>query len=288
MSQIAFLGLGAMGSRMAANLLRAGYSLTVWNRSNEPTYPLLHQGAKVARSPKEAVAGADFAISMLRDDEASRHVWLDREGGALAGMKTGAIAIESSTLTPRWIKQFGETAAEKGIDLLEAPVSGSTPQAEMAQLIYLVGGKSTTLNQCDFLLREMGSSIQYVGELGNGALAKLCTNTMLGIQLTTLAELIGILQKCGADVSQVLSAVATTPVWSVVAGRLATSMQAGNFNPQFPISLIEKDFNYILNVVESDSFTPTIQAARDVFHEAEAKGLGNQNMTAIVKLFASV
>ncbi len=285
MSKIAVLGLGAMGSRMAANLIKAGHSVTVWNRSPAAAEGLVAAGARLATTPKEAAIGADFVMAMVRDDQASRQVWLDANAGALAGMAAGAIAIESSTLTAEWIRELGAHAAERSLGLIEAPVSGTTPQAEAGQLVHLIGGEGDTLARAEPVLKAMGSSIQHVGPLGAGALTKLTTNTLLGIQVTVLGELIGMLRHSGADVARVLEAVAATPVWSIVASRITGSMLSGNFAPQFPIELIEKDFGYTLQAAGSDVAAPTIAAARGVFRSAIERGLGKDNMTGVVKLF---
>ncbi len=285
MAKISVLGLGAMGSRMAANLIKAGHQVTVWNRSPQAAHTLIEAGAQSAETPKQAASGAEFVLAMLRDNEASRQVWLDPQAGALEGMATGSIAIESSTLTADWIRELGAQLSERGLSLLEAPVVGSTPQAEAAQLTYFAGGDAETFRRSESVLKAMGSSIQHIGPLGTGAMAKLATNTLLGIQVTVLAELIGLLKHAGADVGRVLEAVATTPVWSTAAGRVSGLMLAGNFAPQFPIELIEKDFGYTLRTAGSDAAAPTIAAARSVFRAAIERGMGKDNMTAVVKLF---
>lgn len=286
MTKITVLGLGAMGSRMAANLIKAGHSVTVWNRSPAAAEALVAAGAKYASTPKDAASDADIVMAMVRDDKASRQVWLSDDTGALAGMAPGTIAIESSTLTAGWIRELGESAAERAISLLEAPVSGTTPQAEAAQLVYLVGGEAETLERVEPVLKTMGSSIQHIGPLGTGALAKLTTNTLLGIQVTVLGELIGLLQHSGADVARILDAVSATPVWSTVASRITASMLTDNFTTQFPIELIEKDFGYTVQAAGPDSAAPTIAAARSVFTAAIERGYAKENMTAVVKLFA--
>lgn len=285
MVNIAVLGLGAMGSRMATNLLKAGFEVTVWNRTATAAAPLVAAGARQAMTPKDAARDADFVMAMVRDDTASRQVWLDPETGALAGMAAGALAIESSTLTPGWIRELGAAVAQRGVTLLEAPVSGTLPQAETAQLIYFVGGEDQTLKRAEPVLKAMGSAIHHVGPLGAGALVKLSTNTLLGIQVTVLAELIGMLKRSGADVDRVIRAIASTPVWSVVAERAVGSMLSGNFTPQFPIELIEKDFGYTVGTAGSSEAAPTIAAARSVFRKAIDHGLGKSNMTGVVRLF---
>lgn len=285
MSKIAFLGLGAMGSRMVANLLKAGHEVTVWNRTAASAEPLIAAGAKQASTPKDAATGTEFVFAMVRDNEASREVWLDPATGALAGMQPGAIAIESSTLTPDWVRELGKPFAAKKVALLEAPVSGSRPQAEAAQLVYLLGGDDEIVKAAEPLLKVLGSSIQHAGPLGAGALAKLATNTLMGVQVTTVAELIGMLQRQGADPKKVLDAVAATPAWSTIATRATGSMLSGNFAPQFPVELIEKDFRYTIETAGGAGHAPTIEASRSVFREGIEEGLGGEQMTAVVKLF---
>lgn len=287
MSKIAFLGLGAMGSRMAANLLKAGHSLAVWNRTRNLADHLLAAGALWAESPSEAAAGADFVVSMVRDDEASNFVWCDPKRGALAAMRSDAIAIESSTLSVDWIRHLGKAAQDRGIDLLEAPVSGSRPAAEAAQLVYLVGGKAAVLNRAESVLRAMGAAIHLVGPIGAGTLVKLATNALLGIQVTTLAELIGMLRRNGADVGRAVQAIAATPVWSPVANVISGSILRGDYQPQFPVELIEKDFGYALSAVASDEAAPTLAAARGVFRRSIEQGAGCENMTAVARQFDS-
>jgi 3-hydroxyisobutyrate dehydrogenase len=284
---ISLLGLGAMGARMAANLLKADHALTVWNRNPKAAAPLVRLGAKQASTPRQAAAGADFVFAMLRDDEASRDVWLSPHHGALEGLKEGAVAIESSTLTPGWIRELGSAVADRGGNLLEAPVAGSRPQAEAAQLVYFIGGHSEILEQVRPLLMAMGSTISHVGPLGSGALVKLSTNALLGVQVTVLAELIGLLKRSGVDASSAMKAIGGTAAWSPAANNLSGSMLAGNFSPQFPIELIEKDFGYAVDAAGSPEAAPTIAAARSVFQMAIAKGFGSENMTGVAQLFMS-
>jgi 3-hydroxyisobutyrate dehydrogenase len=286
MIKVAVLGLGAMGSRMAMNLIHAGHQVKVWNRSSNAAEPLVAAGATQATTPKEAAAGQDFVIAMVRDNDASRQIWLDPHTGALAGMDAGAVAIESSTLTVEWIRELGNQVAARGCSLLEAPVSGSLPQVEAAQLIYLVGGDEATLQKAEPLLKTMASAIHHVGALGTGTLAKLTTNTLLGVQVTVLAEMIGMLKHANVDIARIMAAVAATPVWSPVAQRLSGNMLAENFTPQFPIELIEKDFGYTVQAAGSPNAAPMVAAARSVFQQAMKHGYGKSNMTAVVQLYA--
>jgi 3-hydroxyisobutyrate dehydrogenase len=269
---------------MASNLLKAGHTVTVWNRTPEAAAALVAAGAKQADTPKAASAAADFVIAMLRDNKASREVWLS-DNGALAGMKKGAVAIESSTLTPAWTRELGEVIAERGIAFLEAPVAGSRPQAEAGKLVYFIGGNEAALREAEPILKSMGESIHFVGPLGSGALVKLATNALMGVQATTIAELIGLLRNAGADVAGAIKAISGTAAWSPAANNLSGSMLAGNFEPQFPVELIEKDFGYVVETAGSPAAVPTIAAARGVFQRAKENGLGNRNMTSVVLEF---
>src|SRR5437879_5900806 len=142
--RVALLGLGIMGSGMAGRLLGTDFPLSIYNRSREKTKPFADAGAYLASSPREAAARAGIVISMVADDVASRRVWLG-EDGALAGALPGTVLIESSTLTLGWIKELASTAAQRGCDLLDAPVTGSKPHAESGELLFLVGGSEKAL-----------------------------------------------------------------------------------------------------------------------------------------------
>jgi 3-hydroxyisobutyrate dehydrogenase len=285
MSEAAFIGLGAMGSRMAANLLMAGHGITVSDPAPDAVKKLTDLGAKAAASARQAAEGSDFVVTMVRDDEISRKVWLDRTTGALAGMKPGGIAIECSTITPAWAHELGGAISKAGIAMLEAPVSGSTPQAENAQLVFLIGGDGETLKRAEPLLKGMGSSVRHAGPVGAGALAKLITNALMGVQLSTLAEMIGMLERRGVNPKPVLDAVAATRLWSAHLTGDAESMLSGNFEPHFPIKLLLKDLTYTVKTAGEDASVPTVSAARDVFQKAMNEKLGDLDMTAVVRLF---
>ncbi|KAF1013333.1 MAG: 2-hydroxy-3-oxopropionate reductase [Stenotrophomonas maltophilia] len=286
MNNITVLGLGAMGSRMAARLLSAGKTVTVWNRSATAAAALVAAGARQAGTPREVVQEADVVISMLRDDDASRAVWLDVGHGALAGMRSASIAIESSTLSPQWITELDGHMRAQNIALLEAPVSGSRVHADAGQLVFLAAGEEPVFAACrDVLL--LGAGAHHVGHVGDGALCKLATNALLGLQVLGLAEVIAMLDRKGADTGRILAAMASTPVWSPVATYLSGSMTAARFEPQFPVSLMEKDFSYTLREAGAEHLAPTIAAARQVFLAAKAQGLGDENMTSVIKLFQS-
>lgn len=286
MAKIAVLGMGAMGSRMAAVLLNAGHQVTVWNRSLEKTLPLTEAGAVSASSPRDAVASVDFAICMVRDDQASQYVWLDPEVGALAGLPENAIAIESSTLSVAWVKQLAQQFYQRKVPFLDAPVAGTRPHAEAAKLIYLVGGEETIVEQARPILMTMGGVLHHVGETGSGAIVKLMVNTLFGVQVAVMGELLSIARNCGLGESKVTEVISSTPVCSPVAKAGAEAMAASKFAPMFPIELVEKDFSYALELAKTSASQATIiEATKGVFSQAIQKGYGEDNITGIMQMY---
>lgn len=286
MTSIAFLGLGAMGSRMAANLLRAGHDVTLWNRDPARADPLVAEGARRALSPRAAAAEAEMVLAMVRDDAASRAVWSDPTAGALPAMRPGAVAIDCSTLTVGWARDLARDAAARGIGFLDAPVSGSRPQAEAAQLIFFVGGDAAVLAAAAPVLAAMGASIRHAGSAGSGAAIKLVVNALLGAQVAAVAELIGLVEALGLDPAPAWDIVGSTPVASPAANGAAAAMLASAFAPLFPVELVEKDLRYVQDTAAAaGARTPMTTAARAIMAQAIAAGFGAENLTGIVRLY---
>ncbi len=286
MTKIAFLGLGAMGSRMAANLLEAGFDLTVWNRDASRAEPLAAKGARVAGSPRAAAMGADIVFAMVRDDEASARVWLDAEAGALSGMRHGGIAIESSTLTLAMTRRLAAAASAYGVDFLDAPVAGSRPQAEARQLIHLVGGDAAVLARAEPALKAMAAAIHHAGPNGAGMAMKLAVNTLFGVQVAALAEIFGALAKQGVDAARAADIIGATPTASPAAKGAMASMVVGNYAPMFPVALVAKDFTYAsASATEMGAATPLADAAAAVFTRGAESGLDDEQNTAVRKLY---
>ena len=286
MSHITILGTGAMGSRMAVQLLKAGHEVTVWNRSLDKVQPLLTAGAKLAVTPSLAVATAECVISMVRDDIASRQVWLDRETGALAHLPKQAIAIESSTVTIGWAQELNQACIAQGASFIDAPVAGSRKQAETAQLIFFAGGNVESVLRAEPILKVMGCAVHYMGPAGSGAAIKLAVNALFGAQIAVLSELIGFLQSCQMDVAKAIEVMSSTPVSSPAIKMAAAAMLSGNFAPQFPNELMEKDLGYLIDIAQfNDANMPLSRASRQVFFQAVEQGYGADNITGLVQLY---
>lgn len=286
MTRVAVLGLGAMGSRMARNLMLAGHEVIVWNRSPDACLSFRQAGANVAATPRAAAEGAAFVIAMLRDDTASQAVWLDPVVGALAGLEAEAVGIESSTLTVGFVRQLAARFAGAGRGFLDAPVAGSRPQAEAAQLIYIVGGDAGVLKQAEPILRVMGGTVHHAGVTGDGAMVKLAVNALLGVQVAALAEIIGLFEKSGLHPDRAVEILTATPVCSPAAKGAAASMLLGAYAPMFPAGLAEKDSGYVLAAAaNAGASMPLAETTRAVLSAALARGFGTDHLTGVVRLY---
>ena len=244
--KLAFLGLGYMGSRMAARLLDAGYPLTVWNRDAAKTEPLASRGALAAKTPREAVIGADIVISMLANDEAVREVILG-DAGALSEM-ADTILVEMSTISPATAREEFAAAQEKGIAMLDAPVAGSTPQAEEGSLIIFVGGDPAIYERCGPLFAAVGKAAHYMGPSGSGATMKLINNTLLGVGLQAIAEAASLGQKAGLDRDLLLDVLGQTTVVAPAHKGKLKNAQRNEYEANFPLRLMHKDFGLALEM----------------------------------------
>jgi 3-hydroxyisobutyrate dehydrogenase-like beta-hydroxyacid dehydrogenase len=285
MSRIAFLGLGAMGSRMAASLVAKDHDVTVWNRDPAKTAPLRDAGATVALTPRAAAADAEVVIAMVRDDGASRQVWLDDATGALDAVRPDAIAVECSTLGLEWTRALAQRFAARGRSFLDAPVVGSRPHAEQRQLVFVVGGTRDSFARAEPLLSCMGSAAHHAGPNGAGMLAKLLVNALFAVQVAALAELIGAVRRTGLDAARIAEVVCATPACSMAAAGAARSMLADAFAPMFPVALAAKDLGYALAAGGPADVAPMVAAARAVFAAGIAAGWGEENLTSIAKLY---
>jgi 3-hydroxyisobutyrate dehydrogenase len=287
MTKIAFLGLGAMGSRMAANLIKANHDVTVWNRTAAKAEAFANLGAKIAGTPAAAATGADIVISMITDDHSARSVWLDASTGALNTLGSSAVAIECSTVTPAWARELGAAVKGRGAEFLDAPVAGSRPQAEGGQLVFMVGGAAEALEKARPVLEPLAANILHVGDIGQGAVLKLAVNTLFAAQLESVAELLGFLTRSGFEVNEAANLLGQFPIVAPPIAGAAKMMAAQNFAPLFTIDLIEKDLGYILDhAATCGADLPGANATRSAFQMAQTKGLGSANVSGLGKVFA--
>lgn len=282
--RVAFLGLGAMGARMAARLASDEVELRVWNRSGVPDS--LRGISAECDSPAAAAKDAEVVISMVTDDDASREVWLGR--GALRAMRRGAIAVECSTSSPSWVSELTSLAREFEVDFIDAPVVGSRPQAESGSLVFLAGGEESALSRLRPTLLRMGSAVHHLGASPAGAHAKLIVNALFAAQVAALAETIGLAARAQLDITSLLRALGETPVLSASAKGAAAGIIEGSFDPMFPLRLALKDLGYAMqqgNALGAE--LPVTNATRSVLQRASAEGLGEQNLTVVARLYTA-
>ena len=272
-----------MGGGMAANLLKAGHSLAVYNRTAAKAQPLVNAGARLASTPAEAAQGASVIIGMLADDAASRAIWMG-EDGALAGVKTGAILIESSTVSPAWIADLAGLAAQHGAELLDAPVTGSRAQAAAGQLTFLVGGSQRALQAATPVLKAMSKEIVHLGPIGAGAKMKLINNFLCGVQVASLAEGLTWIERSGLDPKKALSVLNTGAPASPLLAAISDRMVNRNYAVNFLLKLMAKDMVYAQNEAATCNVQlTTAEVSRALFDDALAKGLGDQDMASVIE-----
>lgn len=280
--KVAFLGLGQMGSRMASRLLDSGLvELTVYNRTASRADALLGAGAKVASSPREAVIGAELIISMVTDDEAARALWLTPHDGALYSVTQGALVLESTTCSPGWITQLHGALATRGAALIDAPVLGSTPQAQAGALVFLLGASEAELEPLSPLLLSMGAKLIPAGKRGQGATLKLMVNALFAAQVALMSELLHTGDALGLEPEHQLALLSPLPVLSAAALNAARLMVAHDHQPRFPIDLVAKDLRYALALGGSDHAMPMIAATLERFEQAQRQGRGELNISAV-------
>lgn len=287
MKTIGFIGLGTMGMPMAANLIRRGYPVTVYNRTPGKASELIELGADEAATPREAVKSADVVITMVSHDAAIEDVYYG-EDGVLAGLKPGTAVLDSSTISPALVRRLAEDVAARFADFLDAPVTGSKPAAEDGSLVFMVGGKRAVMEDVRPVLLAMGRDIIHMGANGSGATAKLAHNTIAAINAAGLAEGMAIAAKGGIDAESFLRLVQSGGAASKQADLKGLKIINEDYSVQFALALMLKDLK--LSAAMSDGLqvpAPLLGAAKALFQGAETAGHGGEDMAAIAKLYES-
>jgi len=281
MSTVAFIGLGAMGSRMAANLLAAGHKLRLYNRDRAKTKALADKGAAVCATPAEAAKGAEFVVSMVADDAATRAVMLGAEG-AVAGAVAGTILIDSSTNTPAMAREVAQAAKAKGCQYLDAPVSGSLVQAQGKELVFMVGGDKAAFDKAQPLFAAMGRMAKLMGSSGTGATIKLVNNMLSGTTTAALAEAAQVAEAAGLDRDAALEILGEGPAGSRLLKSKLPKMFKRDFSAQFQLELMDKDLRYFLLLAqELDRPAPIASLVRSQYQAGRRAQLGKLDSAAV-------
>jgi 3-hydroxyisobutyrate dehydrogenase len=273
MARVAFIGLGRMGHGMAGRYLDAGFTVAVWNRSKAKAEDLIARGAHWATSPEDAAIDADAVVTMVADDEASRQVWLTKDGAA-ATMKAGTLAIECSTVSYKHALDLSRELRGRGLVYIDCPVTGLPDAAAAGKLTLLVGAEPADLEQARPYLEPLSTTIRHFGAVGTGTVYKLINNLMGAIQIAGIAEGLAIAEQAGLDMKLVVEAIESGVAASPQVIRHSRRMAARNFaGATFTAALRHKDAAYAVALAESLlSDTPIMgRAAVESYARAKAR-----------------
>ena len=246
--------------------------------------PLTAAGARAAKDPRDAVTDADVVVAMVSDDEASRSVWLG-DRGALAGIKPGAIVVELSTLTPKWVKELAASARNHGAELLDAPVGGSKGAAANGQLTFFVGGDAATLERARPALEAVGAKIVHVGPTGAGATWKLINNMLVAVHAAALAEALALADNAGFDRKTVAGLISSGAAYSLIVQMKLPRMTEERFGePDFALKHMLKDATYARALGDELGVELGLLAAAEaVYRRAAELGLGELDIAAVAQ-----
>ncbi|CAM3571191.1 3-hydroxyisobutyrate dehydrogenase [Psychrobacter glaciei] len=285
---IAFIGLGNMGAPMAENLLKAGYTLSVYDLSEDATQRLQQAGASVADSPKDAANNAQVVISMLPAGKHVHSVYLG-DSGLLANLPKGTLVIDSSTIAAADARTVAEAASELGIDFLDAPVSGGTGGAIAGSLTFIVGGSADAFAKAEPILAVMGKNIFHAGDHGAGQVAKICNNMLLGILMAGTAEAINLGVKNGLD-PKVLSDIMlqssgrnwTLEVYNPYPQVMENVPSSNGYQGGFMSKLMQKDLNLAMQTAQDTNVETPMGAKATELYEAHTVENGDRDFSSIM------
>ena len=284
---IGFIGLGIMGSRMAANLQKCGHSLAVYNRTREKAQPLLAKGAAWADSPATLAAQAEVIFTMLAHPDAVEEAALGKDG-FLPRLSPGRIWIDSSTVNPSFSKKMACEAAARNVRFLGAPVTGSKGQAAEAKLTFWVGGEPADLEACKPLLQCMGNRIVYCGGQGMGASLKMVMNQLLGTVMAAFAEGLVLGESLGLSRQILFEALLTGPAAAPFLAVKRERIEKDNYDAaDFPLRWLQKDLHLVsVSAFETGAAMPLTNVTKELYRLAIREGDGDMDFSAIYSYLA--
>lgn len=281
--KVALLGLGIMGKAMAHNLHKEGYLFSVYNRTEQKTKEFQDLGITVGSTPKEAAQDADIIITMVSDSADVEEVILGAEG-VIHSVKSGAIVVDMSSINPEVTKKIGAALKEKGVDMLDAPVSGGDKGAIAGTLAIMAGGDEKALEKASPVLKTMGSSVVHVGPLGMGGYAKLANNMIVAINLQAIAEAFTLAKRAGMDIESLYHAIRSGLAGSNVLDLKMEKLLSDVYEPGFKIALHLKDLNNAVQAGNSqDTSLPFTQDVTEIMKVMNDQGMGDMDHSALYK-----
>jgi 3-hydroxyisobutyrate dehydrogenase-like beta-hydroxyacid dehydrogenase len=281
--KISYLGLGTMGSGMASNLLKAGYTLTIWDRTPEKCGPLARKGARAEKTPADAVRDTDLVLYSLSDDNAIEEVVFGEEG-ILSAIGAGQIAVDMSTVLPATSLREEEAYAKRGADFLDAPVFGSKNESANGKLWVLAAGKKDVFEKVKPVLEKLGQTVHYLGKNGNATAMKLVGNLIVALELEALAEGLVLARKAGLDLRTVMEVVKVADFRSPLLAGNGQNILKRDFSTSFALKLMLKDASLIEKFAGSlQSPIPALRVVQKNLDSAVGLGFGKENASAVIK-----
>lgn len=285
MERIGFIGLGIMGAPMTRNLMKAGYSLTVYNRSRPPLEALAAEGATIATSPKNLAEQVDVVITCVSDSPDVEAVVLGANG-VIEGVRSGMLYIDMSTIAAATSRKIYQALKEKGVSALDAPVSGGDIGAQQGTLSIMVGGDQAAFDRALPIFQAMGKNIVRIGEAGAGQITKSCNQIVVALTVQAVAEALTLAKKSGVDPAKVREALLGGFAQSRVLEVHGQKMLDRNFDPGFKLDLFRKDMNIVLQTAR-DSQIPLLGSAQatELMNALQAQGKGDLDFLSVLTLY---
>jgi 3-hydroxyisobutyrate dehydrogenase len=280
-----FIGLGIMGLPMARNLMKAGFNLAVYNRTASRCQPLVHEGATLAESPGQAAAHSDVVITMVTDTPDVEEVILG-ENGVIHSARPGLILIDMSTISPKATRRMAGLLHEKGVYLLDAPVSGGDIGAQNGTLTIMAGGEAAAFDRCMPVLQALGKTLTHVGPSGAGQCTKLCNQVLVAIHLVAVSESLLLAKSSGLDLHKTLQVLTGGAANSWSLQNLGPKIVDGDLNPGFMVRLLLKDLRLVMEAA-ADGDLPMIGTsfAQQMFIAVQKLGCGSLGTQSVIRAF---
>jgi 3-hydroxyisobutyrate dehydrogenase-like beta-hydroxyacid dehydrogenase len=279
---VGFIGLGIMGQPMAMNLVKAGFQVSVYNRTRDKTAPLEQAGARVASSPADAARGADFVMSITSDSAASEQIVLGKDG-VIETIKPGAIMMDSATISPVVSRKLACHVAGKQASFLDAPVTGSKHGAEKGELTFMIGGEREAFERALPVLKVLGKKHIYCGAHGAGLSAKLAQNVIQSTMVEIFAEGFVLAAKSGVKPETMFEIVQSSMARAALTDFKAPFIFKGDFTPYFPLKWMHKDVALAMEAAVAQGVPmPTAAAVKEVYGAARAQGKGDLDYAAVI------
>jgi 3-hydroxyisobutyrate dehydrogenase/glyoxylate/succinic semialdehyde reductase len=280
--KVGFIGLGIMGSRMAANLLNNGYELSLYNRTPDKAEALLAQGATWCDSPEEVAKNVDVLITMLSTPEVLTSMAVATPESFVHSLKPGSIWVDCTTVDPKTSRMMAEVASARQIHFLDAPVAGSKIPAERGELLFLVGGEAEIVGRCAPLFEVMGRKTIHVGGNGMGTSLKMVINLLLGQAMAAFSEGMALGESLGIERDTLLDILLGSAVVPPFVAAKRDKITQNQFDPEFPLRWMHKDLHLAAETAFAQGVSmPLANAAKETYALAKQKGLGDNDFSAI-------